>query len=101
MGVPSTHASFLPAKYRTILIRHSERDGGESQKSYVMKRFVAPTCSMQTSVTRARHPVWGSGNHGLICACARATSYEGSGTWSETVTAAGRKERESVQCAGV
>ena len=52
-------------------------------------------------VTRARHPAWGSGDHGFICACVRAASYEGTGTGSETVIAAGRNERESVQCMGV
>ena len=54
-----------------------------------------------TSVTRTRHPVWGLGDHGLICACARAASYEGSRTGSGTVIAVGRKERESVQCMSV
>ena len=54
-----------------------------------------------TSVTRARHSVGGPGDHGLICTCSHAASYEVSGTGSGTVIAAGREERESVQCMGV
>ena len=53
-----------------------------------------------TSVTRASHPAWGTGDHSLICACTSSESYEGSGPGSGTVIDAGRKERESVQCIG-